>query len=206
MKLTSRNVIASVLIAASTGSAWADQVVLIQRGKSIQFETEQPINGSTANRGDDVPLRLIRPLVIDGTVVLPAGFEAHGKVVRKSEVIGCNSLQVQWSIDKMRMPNGSTALVQKLFVPRSGVIPDRYDKGYLRPRGLKRIGRNLAELPADLLITALAIFCLPLPSCDVSFFRPKQDASVCAGPTHYATFPAHSLVPVAFSKRYRYRP
>jgi hypothetical protein len=103
MKLTLRSVIASALMAAFTGSAWADQAVLILRGASMQFETQQPINASTANRGGDVPLRLIRPLVIDGTVVLPPGFESHGVVVRKPEAIGCNWLQVQWSIDKIRM-------------------------------------------------------------------------------------------------------
>jgi hypothetical protein len=194
MKLTLRSVIASALMAASTGSAWADQAVLILRGASMQFETQQPINASTANRGGDVPLRLIRPLVIDGTVVLPPGFESHGVVVRKPEAIGCNWLQVQWSIDKMRMPNGSTALVQKMFVPPSGVIPDRYDEHYLRPRGLKRIGRDVAELPADLFITAVAIF------------LPQQNAAACAGPRPDMTFPAHSLVPVAFAKNYWYRP
>lgn len=206
MKLSLRSVIASVLIAMVTGTARADRsdTVLIRRGTSMRFETEQPIDSASANRGDDVPLRLIRPLVIDSKVVLPPGFEAHGKVTRRSKVIGCAAEPAWWKIDRMRMPNGSTALVQKMFVPYTGVIPNRYDDVYLQARGLKRIGMDVAEVPVEIFATIFAIFCMPF-GCITGPFLP-QNAGVCAGPVSDVSVPAHSLVPVAFAKKYRYRP
>lgn len=206
MKPTLRSVIAFVLMAALTGTARADQAgtVLIRRGTSMQFETEQEIDPATANRDDDVPLRLVRPLVIDGTTVLPAGFEAHGKVTRRSKVIGCAVEPVQWKIDTMRMPNGSTVLVQEMFVPQSGVIPERFGSRDLETRGLKRVGKDVAEVPVDLFITVIAILCMPF-GCITSPFLPQQGSGACAGPVPDFTFPAHTPVPVAFAKKYRYR-
>lgn len=63
-------------------AAPAPGVVKVEKNVLLQGALMQPLDPATARPGDDVPLRLTRPLTVGGLVVLPEGMVLHGTVTR----------------------------------------------------------------------------------------------------------------------------
>src|SRR5690242_5984362 len=56
--------------------------VKVSKGMILKFANLQPIDSATAKEGDQVPLKLVHSVVIDGVTVLSEGELVYGKVSR----------------------------------------------------------------------------------------------------------------------------
>lgn len=58
------------------------KTVNVKRGHTLWLSLLTPLDSGHANFGDDVTLKLVRPLVADGATVLPTEWIVHGKVTK----------------------------------------------------------------------------------------------------------------------------
>lgn len=103
--------------------------VKLHRHTGLKFNLVQPLSSATAKPGDDVPLKLANPLVIDGVTVLQAGEVVNAKVVKVRKArSSCKNGEVEWKLDNLAMPDST--LVQtsiKFAAPGSDVkVPARF--------------------------------------------------------------------------------
>jgi hypothetical protein len=74
-----------------------------------------PIDSGHANLGDDVTLKLVRPLNADGATVLPADWLLHGRVTKvKRAGKNCKQGQIVWKLDPLKTPGGNRLKVQRV--------------------------------------------------------------------------------------------
>ncbi len=84
--------------------------VIVQKGVVLKFATVAAFSSGTAKKGDEVPLRLTRPLMVDGITLLPVGAEAQGRVRRvKKAGPTCAWGEVEVEVSQVRFPDASTA-------------------------------------------------------------------------------------------------
>ena len=96
---------------ASTGS----RTVKVKRGQTLWLSLLTPIDSSHAKVGDAVTLELLRPLIADGAIVLPAEWILHGKVTSvKHAGKNCNDGKVVWQLDLIKTPGGNQLKVQRV--------------------------------------------------------------------------------------------
>jgi hypothetical protein len=75
-----------------------------------------PIDSGHAKLGDDVTLKLIRPLIADGATVLPADWIVHGKVTKvKRASKNCQEGEVAWKLDRIKTPGGDQLKTQEVY-------------------------------------------------------------------------------------------
>lgn len=105
------------LQAAAQQAATRTNIVKVRKGTGLKFITLQPIDSSKAKVGDDVPLRLVRPLVHDGVTLLAAGEVIHGRVTKlKRAKPSCRDAAVEWRLDRITFADASTAKVKVNFI------------------------------------------------------------------------------------------
>jgi hypothetical protein len=83
--LKPHNAIAYVVLTALTYSSQAQssfppRTLVIQQGVVLKLATIAELSSATAKKGDDIPLQLTRPLVVDGITLLQAGAQINGRV------------------------------------------------------------------------------------------------------------------------------
>jgi hypothetical protein len=84
-------------------------VATIAAGTILEFGFVNPLSSATAKVGDDVPLRLLRPLMAGDKTLLAEGTIVHGRVTKASPAgPNCKSGTVEWTIDRLSFPDGST--------------------------------------------------------------------------------------------------
>jgi hypothetical protein len=92
------------------------KTVKVKRGQTVSLSLLTPIDSGQANLGDDVTLKLDRPLVADGATVLPAEWIVHGKVTKvKRAGKNCKDGQVVWELDRIKTPSGDQLKVQRVY-------------------------------------------------------------------------------------------
>jgi hypothetical protein len=80
----------------------------LHRHTGLKFNLVQPLSSATAKPGDDVPLKLANPLVIDGITVLQAGEVVNAKVVKVRKArSSCKNGEVQWKLEHLTMPDST---------------------------------------------------------------------------------------------------
>lgn len=103
--------ILTLLLSTNAATSQTPQLtsrVLVPRGAALKFSLINPLDSRTAKVGDDVPLRLERPFVVDGVRLLEPGTIAHGKVTRvKHAGPKCRSGQVEWKVDTITFADSS---------------------------------------------------------------------------------------------------
>jgi hypothetical protein len=84
--------------------------VIVRKGTGLKLALLQPLDSATAKAGDDVPLRLSRPLVVNGVTLLGEGDVLHGKVTQvKRSGPRCRGGEVAWELDRIPFSDGTTA-------------------------------------------------------------------------------------------------
>jgi hypothetical protein len=84
--------------------------VKVRKGVYLKFETVQPLSSATAAIGDAVPLRLARPLVVDGAVLLPEGAMFQGLISKvKRAGPNCQNGDLEFGLDHIRFADGTVA-------------------------------------------------------------------------------------------------
>jgi hypothetical protein len=106
--------------------------VLVPRGTILELANLQPIDAATAKVGDRIPLRLTRPLVVNGVTVLAEGETLSGKVnkVHKQDP-NCKSSQgwVEWSLNQVAFSDSSTV---RISVVGTAIDPRRPGSGPMK--------------------------------------------------------------------------
>jgi hypothetical protein len=155
--------------------------VTVPRRKVLTFATLQALDSTVARVGDDVPLRLVSPLIVDGVVLLPAGEVVHGRVtkVKRAGPEGRNG-RVEWKLDRIKFADGTTAKVTV---------------GYIS---------NLSNWDAFWLTVILAPF-LPFYLFDVAFGDHGPKKPHTRAPGKEFLLPAYSEVPISIAKDHHVR-
>jgi hypothetical protein len=101
------------------------RTVKVKRGQTLSLSLLTPTDSGHANVGDDVTLKLVRPLVADGATVLPAEWIVHGKVTKtKRAGKNCKDGQVVWELDRIKTPGGDQLKVQRVYAyPSNSASP-----------------------------------------------------------------------------------
>jgi hypothetical protein len=109
-------VAAGYMLVASTLAAQQEAPlasVNVPKNTLLQCSLMQPIDPATAKPGDDVPLRLTRPLAVAGVEVLPVGSVVHGKITKVTPSgRRCARGQVKWKLRELPLPDGSRLKTQ----------------------------------------------------------------------------------------------
>jgi hypothetical protein len=109
-----RFLIASFLIVSlATAQNQPPRKLVIRKGVVLQFEEFlQDLSSETAKVGDVIPLRLRKPLIIDGVTVSSAGTPAEGRVTKARPMDDRHSGQLEWKVEKIqgiKLPSGGLA-------------------------------------------------------------------------------------------------
>jgi hypothetical protein len=105
-------VLVSLTLAAQPGTSPAASVK-ISKDTLIQCSLVQPLDPVIAKPGDDVPLRLTRPLAVGGIVVLPVNTVIHGKVTKVTPAgRRCANGEVKWKLQEILLPDGGRLKTQ----------------------------------------------------------------------------------------------
>lgn len=106
--------------------------VTVPKGTYLRFATVKALDPATANVGDDVPLRLLRPLTVEGVVLVPAGVVFHGTVTRVTQPgKHCVQGEVKWKLERIEFADGSTAPARITYKSRRA--NDHYEPGTSSP-------------------------------------------------------------------------
>lgn len=90
--------------------------VKLNRGQTLSVSLLTPIDSGHANVGDDVTLKLIRPLIAEGAIILPAEWTVHAKVTKvKRAGNNCNDGNIVWKLDSVKTPGGDYLKVQEVY-------------------------------------------------------------------------------------------
>jgi hypothetical protein len=75
--------------------------VMLERGRVLELELQTSVSSESANGGDHLQLKLLRPVMSGGTIVLPVGWivPAHVTKVRRAGKRNCRDGNVAWKID-----------------------------------------------------------------------------------------------------------
>jgi hypothetical protein len=177
--------------------------VKVSKGVVLRLTTLQPIDSATAKEGDQVPLKLVRSVVIDGVTVLSEGELVYGRVTRvKRAGKGCRDGAVKWKVDRITFPDSTQAKTHIFFVKLGDVpVPDMEPaEHHLSPSDFAE--DFAAVLEGVLWAVALApLIILLLPPTLVQEAEIK--AKECGGKMgHEYLMPENSTVAVAISKDY----
>jgi len=107
------------------------QKTVVRRGTALKVSTLQPLDSAAARPGDDVPLRLSRPLVVNGVTLLREGELLHGRVTHVQRAgPRCRYGQVHWKIDRISFADKTNAR-SRLYTdgPWRRPVPDQLPLG-----------------------------------------------------------------------------
>src|SRR5258708_28562957 len=104
------------LISALPAQQPLPRTVLVEKGTALILATMQPLDPAKIKAGDDVPLRLTRPVIVKGITLFPAGTIFHGTVTDvKRQGRHCRTGEVKWQLDHITFTDNSTARTQLKF-------------------------------------------------------------------------------------------
>ena len=177
--------------------------VKVSKGVILRFANLQPIDSATAKEGDQVPLKLVRTVVIDGVTVLSEGELVYGRVTRvKRAGKDCRDGVVKWKVDSITFPDSTQARAHIFFVKPGDVpVPD------MEPAGHHASAADIANDFAGVLegvmwFVALApLLIIFLPS--LLDQQVEYKAKECGGKMgHEYLMPENSTVALAISRDY----
>jgi hypothetical protein len=107
------------------------QKTVVRRGTALKVSTLQPLDSAAARPGDDVPLRLSRPLVVNGVTLLREGELLHGRVTQVQHAgPKCSNGQVRWKVEHIVLANADTVQTRLYTdVPWRHSVPDELPLG-----------------------------------------------------------------------------
>src|SRR5260221_382789 len=141
------------LISALPAQQPLPRTVLVEKGTALILATMQPLDPAKIKAGDDVPLRLTRPVIVKGITLFPAGTVFHGTVTAvKRQGRHCRTGEGKWQLDRTTFPDNSTARTEVKFKtsrPNNSVPPNR--KSSSDQRVLGQVAEDLIMGPTGVL-------------------------------------------------------
>ena len=98
---------------AQAGPPAPAKTVSVPKNTALRFALTEPLSSETATVGDDVPLRLKRPLVIDGVTMLAEGEIVHARIAKvKHADSNCHDGDIRLKLDRVAFADSSAAKVK----------------------------------------------------------------------------------------------
>jgi hypothetical protein len=159
--------------------------VRLKRGQVLVFSLLNAVDSGQAQKGDDVSLTLMRPLMVDGGTVLPAGWIAHtkiNKVVRAGK--NCKSGKIEWKLSRLDAPGKEKVrlqLIPEYLAKHDGQLVDwvALDSPWSSPDPINKWPVLIIFAP---LLVIAAVEALSEKDCEGG---PGREASVAAGTEFY---------------------
>ena len=187
---------------AQTQAAPSGKVV-VYKGAVLRLTNVQPLDSSTANVGDKVPLKLARPLLVNGVTVLPEGELVYGRVTRvKHAGKDCRDGAVKWKVDSISFPDSTQAKAHIMFAKQGQDVPvPDVEPGSDRRRGSGEIIDGMAGAMEGVVwfIVLAPLLIIFLPS--ILDNQAAEKAKACGGKMgHEYQLQENSTVAVAISR------
>jgi hypothetical protein len=189
-------VVSSEALAQQAPAHWT----IVRKGAGLKMATLQPLDSTTAKAGDNVPLRLSRPLVVNGVTLLSEGDILHGRVTRvKHAGPRCRNGEVKFKLERIPFADGTTAKSSVIFIN-----PDP-DAKVAEQMNTGEIGPFLKWLLIPI-STPFVVAFLVMASPAVLFNALFPDAlTACTVPGKEFQLPANATVGVAILKDHHVR-
>ncbi len=178
--------------AAAQQPAATERTVQVRKNTALKFTLLNELNSATAQVGDAVPLRLYRPLVINGVTLLPEGYVVNGKITSVTKAIrNSQEADIKWGLERVPFLDSTGARAKVWFYsPRkSEYVPDNYQRNL---QGHEDFGAQE--------VTNIVIFCLVLPVAIVVWLIERADMVRGYEDTR---IPANATVAVIITKDHR---
>jgi hypothetical protein len=178
-------------------AATETHVAKVRYETALRFATMQPLNSATAKPGDDVPLRLIEPLVVNGVTLLPEGTIVHGRVTKVTHAkTSCRNGGIEWKLDKVPFSDGSSAKAEVGFVSADPLaqLPQ-----YIPAN--KRLGPAFWIFAYPFILTVT----LPFVVLMLPFYAAQSWNQRCPGEGNDYVLPANATVAVVIRKEHKVR-
>jgi hypothetical protein len=144
---------------ALPGDAGAQQastsphMVLVRKNTALKFALLEPLDPVSAKVSDDVPLRLARPLVVDGVTLLPAGGGFHARVTKVKQPTKCKGGDVELELSRVAFADSTTARTKVFFISplEDAEVAENYSSHFSASNIPGALVISLVMLPLDLL-------------------------------------------------------
>jgi len=174
--------------------------VKVSKGIILRFANLQPIDSATAWEGEQVPLKLVRSVVIDGVTVLSEGELVYGRVTGvKRAGKDCHNGAVKWKVDSITFPDSTQAKAHIFFVEPGDVPVPNKERG----ESAGDIANDFASILEGVMwfVVLSPLLILFLPAFLDQWVGSKNRE--CGGKMgHEYLMPENSTVAVAISKDY----
>jgi len=151
-------------VQAQGGGDTKPRTVILKRGQVLEVSLVNPLDSGHTQVGEDVMLKLTRPVTIEGAEVLPADWVVRGRVTEVTHAgRNCRSGQIKWSLDRITMTDGRKIKVQRIgkYVAKSnGVVLEQVSLDAQKKRGgsaLGKIGTGIAIAPVLILLSPFLV-------------------------------------------------
>jgi len=173
---------------AAPDSSSTPQTVRLQKGTMLKLQTLEALNPSTSHAGDDIPLRFMRSLTVDGITIIPAGALVHSTVVKVTPAgRHCPMGEVVWHLSSITLPDSSVVRTHVRYTAAPG--GDVYVPGSIGESRNDRVGR---AIETTLAVPFIAV-ALPIEGVKSLLRKPVHG---CAIYSHHKPLRAHSSVAV----------
>ena len=122
----------------------SSHTVLVRKNTALKFALLEPIDPRPAKVGDDVPMRLARPLVVDGVTSLPAGDLFHARVMKVKPPNKCKCGDVQLELSRVSFADSTSARTRVLFLSplEDALVQENYSSHF-----------SASDIPGELVIS-----------------------------------------------------
>jgi hypothetical protein len=151
-----------VVALAIPGDAGAQQAstsahtVVVRKNSALMFALLKPLDPISAKVGDDVPMRLARPLVVEGVTLLPAGDVFHARVVKVKPPTKCRGGEVELALSRVTFADSTTARTKVFFLSplEDAQVNENYSSHFSASNIPGDLVVSMVMLPLDLLAHA----------------------------------------------------
>jgi len=202
-KMFFRPAVALILIVTVTLSSRAQvtdtpRAIALNQGQILEMKLMKRLNSGRANVGDDVVLKLKKPLLTGGVTILPADWVVHGRVTDVAPAAKpCKQGTIRWELEPLTMKDGTRVEIRAISeeVARYRLLQASQDMDnpksgatVKQEKGSSVGGTVKGVLVAPLVIVMLPLLVLTFLSEGTDFpCRGKgSEQSIAAGATLYA--------------------
>jgi hypothetical protein len=141
--------------------------LLIPRGQVLYLEFTKSLDWAQAQKGDAIPLVLMRPLVVGGVSLLPQGTVFAAKVIRVKR--GKCGSEVKWDLKSVTFPDGSIAGTEIVMTTTPGSrfsVPEMVPANRLKRGGHQRLKEAIVLAPVMVLLAPPLVLMASIASPD----------------------------------------
>jgi hypothetical protein len=130
--------------AGAQQASTSPHTVLVRKNTTLKFALLEPLDPVPAKVGNDVPMRLARPLVVEGVTLLPADDVFLARVVKVKQPRKCKGGDVELEFSRVTFADSSTARTKVFFLSplEDAEVDENYSSHF-----------SASNIPGDLVIS-----------------------------------------------------